>query len=91
MIMERSILPILLSTLFFLTLTVELAVIAESASIKVIDMGNDMNDAVECAVKGVDLKICTPDIYNHNFINETRSTIDLINETKTKIEENNIK
>jgi hypothetical protein len=61
-----------------LAFAMQLTDIAESTQEKTIKYADDMNAALDCAFKGVDLSVCSPDLYNHDFkqdINRTESVL----------------
>jgi hypothetical protein len=61
---------------FFLGFAMQMVDIAESSSEKTIAFADDMNNAIDCATKGIDLSICSPNLMNHDFSAEINQTID---------------
>ncbi len=73
----------------FLSFAVQLVDIAESTSEKAIGFTLDMQEAVDCATRGVDMEICSPGLFEHNFDDEIKRTkevnLEFIKEVKDKI------
>ncbi len=75
----------------FLGFATQLVDIAESSSAKTLDYTKDMNDAIDCAVRGIDLSVCSPNLMNYDFEEEIDKTIKVneeIIETLSKYEDN---
>ena len=83
--------------IFFLGFAMQMVDIAESTSAKTISFADDMNNAMDCATKGIDLTVCSPNLMNHDFKPEINKTIqankDLMNtvQLRNKELETNIK
>ena len=60
-------------------LTMQLVDIADSTSKKVVKYADDMNNAIDCAFKGVDIYVCSPDLSSTDFrpeLNQTKEIAD---------------
>jgi hypothetical protein len=71
--------------ILFLGFAMQMVDIAESSSQKTIDFADDMNNAIDCATKGIDLSVCSPDLMNHDFSPEINKTINANKEIINKI------
>lgn len=69
----------------FLGFATQLMDIAESTSEKTLDFTYDMQQAVDCATRGVDMRECSPGIYSHDFDKEIKQTVDANKEFLEKI------
>ncbi|MEM4268431.1 MAG: hypothetical protein QXK37_06410 [Candidatus Woesearchaeota archaeon] len=56
----------------------QMAAIAENSTQKVASYADDMNNALDCAFKGVDLRVCSPELYNYNFDEDINSTVQTV-------------
>jgi hypothetical protein len=59
----------------FLGFAMQMVDIAESTTQKTVAFADDMNNAIDCATKGIDLSICSPNLMNHDFSPEINQTI----------------
>ena len=84
MIKELAILPAF--AIMLLTFSVQLVDVAESSSTKALDFTYDMQKAIDCAAKGIDLRECSPNIYSHDFEEEINKSIELNSEITEKLE-----
>lgn len=71
----------------FLSFATQLMGIAESTSQKSLDFTKDMEKAVDCATKGVDIRECSPGIYEHEFEDDIEKTIEANEEFIDNIKE----
>ncbi|MFW5991059.1 MAG: hypothetical protein ACOCQX_02410 [Candidatus Nanoarchaeia archaeon] len=62
--------------ILFLGFASQLMEIAESTSEKSVDFAYDMQNAVDCATKGVDMNECSPGLYEYEFDREMEDTIE---------------
>lgn len=62
----------------------QLADVAMSTSNKVLNYANDMDSAIDCAFRGIDVETCSPDLYATSFEPETKEVIDLNKEILEK-------
>lgn len=89
MIREIVIYP--LFALMFMGFALQLIDIAESTSDKALAFSYDMENAVDCATRAVDLKECSPGLYDHNFRQEIDKTIklntEMLDQIKSMLEE----
>ncbi len=53
----------------------QLLTVAESSQAKAISFADDMNNAIDCATRGIALEICSPDLMNHDFTPELNQTV----------------
>ena len=70
-----------------LTFAMQLFDIAESTSEKALGFTQEMNNAVDCATRGVDMKKCSPELFDYDFEKEMENTIDANVEFAQKIKE----
>lgn len=71
---ELLVLPVF--GMIFLGIGLQLVDIAESTGAKAVDYAEDMNMAMDCAVRGVELEKCSPDLLEHDFEPEINRTLD---------------
>jgi len=71
----------------FLGFAMQLIDIAESTTTKTIDYAEDMSRAVDCAVRGIDLSVCSPNLMDHDFEPEINRTIKTNKEIISKMQE----
>ena len=64
-------------------LAFELIDIAESSSEKVIRFAESMDNALDCAIAGISVDVCSPELSTINFDSE----IDRFNETNRRVKE----
>jgi len=55
----------------------QLLTIAESSQEKTIVFADDMNNAIDCATRGIALEICSPNLMAHDFNPEIEQTLEL--------------
>lgn len=53
--------------ILLVTFATQMADIAESTSEKAVYFAEDMENAIDCAAVGIDMKECSPRLFNHNF------------------------
>jgi hypothetical protein len=53
--------------------------IAQSTADKAIDFSDDMNNAMECATKGVPLRVCSPQLLEYQFDEEQEQFQEALN------------
>jgi hypothetical protein len=93
----KELITIPLVASLILSVSIELIAVAESASDKVINYAQDMDNALDCAFRGIDITICSPNLGKESFeleLEKTKEVIDklksinitLINETTAEIE-----
>ncbi|MFW6014000.1 MAG: hypothetical protein ACOCZ6_01985 [Nanoarchaeota archaeon] len=70
-----------------LTFAMQLLDIAESTSEKALGFTEEMNNAVDCATRGVDMRECSPGLYDYEFEEEMEKTLDTNLEFAEKIKE----
>jgi len=72
----------LLTVPIFFTLifgfSMQLVDIAETTSTKAINFAEDMNKAMDCAILGKNLSLCSPDLMGYDFTPEAQRTIDVL-------------
>ena len=66
-----------------LSMSIELIDIAESASDKVINYAQDMDDALDCAFRGIDITVCSPNLGKENFELELEKTQEILDKLST--------
>lgn len=66
--------------LLLLGIGMQLVDIAESTGAKAVDFADDMNRAIDCAVMGIELEKCSPNLMSHDFKEEVNRTIETGNE-----------
>lgn len=54
----------------------QLLEIAESSSEKALGFTEEMNKAVDCAARGVDMKECSPALFDYDFEKDMEKTLD---------------
>lgn len=64
----------------------ELVAVAQSAEEKAVLFADDMNSAIDCATRGVELSVCSPGLYDHDFSPELNRTVELNQEMIEYIE-----
>ncbi|MBN2458499.1 hypothetical protein JXB31_05200 [Candidatus Woesearchaeota archaeon] len=72
----------------FLGLSMELVDIAESTSEKTVAFADDMYYAVDCAVRGIDIAVCSPNLMDHDFEPEINRTVKANKEIMQRILDN---
>ncbi|MFP4111564.1 MAG: hypothetical protein ACLFPQ_05410 [Candidatus Woesearchaeota archaeon] len=80
--MSKEIITIPIVMSLVLGLAMQLIEIAESTSEKVVRYAEDMNSAIDCAFRGIDISYCAPNLAGTDFkgeLNETKEIIDEIN------------
>jgi hypothetical protein len=78
---ELITIPIVMSLI--LGVTLQLVEIAESSSQKAVKYAEDMNNAIDCAFKGIDISVCSPDLASTSFkedLIETKEVVDKLKE-----------
>jgi hypothetical protein len=58
-----------------LTFTSQMVSMAETTQAKTVSYVDDMNNALDCAFKGVDLRVCSPNLYDYDFKGDINATI----------------
>ena len=61
--------------IMFLAFASEMADIAQSTSDKTLDFAGDMENAVDCAVRGLPLEQCSPGIMGYDFTQDMNETM----------------
>ncbi len=56
--------------------------IAESTSDKAVSYAEDMNSAMDCAMAGIPISRCSPEITKTSFKEEAKEAIELLNSTE---------
>ena len=64
----------------------QLLTVAQSSQEKALMFTDDMNNAIDCATRGIDLQICSPNLYNHDFSPEINQTIEINQEIREMID-----
>ena len=67
MIMIRELLVLPIIALIILSFTTQLAAVAESTSEKTFAFAQEMDNAMDCAVRGIPISICSPSLMDYNF------------------------
>lgn len=75
------------ASMLFLTLGMQLVDIAEGSSDKVISYAADMESAIDCAVAGVPIEQCSPNLGHVSFDSEIEEFRAVLNETEVKARE----
>jgi hypothetical protein len=70
---ELIMVPVVLGLV--LTLGMQLSDIADSSAQKTVDFAEDMNNAFDCAARGVSIYECSPDLKTTSFKKEMNETI----------------
>lgn len=83
--MKALILVPIVATLM-LGFVLQLVDIAESSSEKTLDFADDMNLAMDCAVRGIPIQECAPDLTNHEFKSDIEKTINVLNEMEEELD-----
>ncbi len=63
--------------IMILSFVPELLTIAESSQLKAVNLADDMNNAIDCATRGVALEECSPNLMSYNFTPELDRTVGL--------------
>jgi predicted membrane protein len=88
MLKEIIITPII--AVFIIGFALQLAEVAESASGKVLNFADDMNEALDCALMGVDIYQCSPELREYDFSDDLEEYRDInleyLNELKILLE-----
>ena len=63
--------------IMILTMALQLTEVAESTSEKALTFTKDMENAIDCATRGVELSICSPNLYSSDFETDIEEQIDL--------------
>jgi hypothetical protein len=79
-----------LITIMLLGFVPQLLTVAESSQDKALVFTDDMNKAIDCATRGIDLRICSPNLYNHDFSKEINETIEINKEIREMIHSQDI-
>jgi hypothetical protein len=61
--------------------------IADKTSDKTITFAEDMENAIDCATRGISIYECSPNLGQENFQEELKNTKDLLNQTIKDIDE----
>jgi len=64
--------------------------IAQSSQEKAVVFADDMNNAIDCATRGIPIEVCSPQLMSHNFDTEINQTIEINREILEMMEENAI-
>ena len=92
--MLREVLVLSVFGILLLGFATQLMDVAASTSEKTLDFTYDMQEAVDCATKGVDMRECSPNLYKHDFEGEIEKTIEInrefIDDIKAKAEDANL-
>jgi hypothetical protein len=59
--------------------------IAESTEDKAIAFADDMNNAMDCATRGIPIEVCSPNIMNHDFDVESDRLLEAVKEIESNI------
>lgn len=73
--------------ILLVTFATQMADIAESTSEKAVFFAEDMENAIECATYGIDLKECSPRLFNHEFkedLKDFKNELELMQESIEK-------
>lgn len=54
-------------TIFMLSFTIALGKIAESSANKALEFSEDMNNAIDCAIRAVPIEECSPNLMDYDF------------------------
>lgn len=65
-----------------LALALQLVDIAESSSEKVVHYAGQMDSAIDCAFRGIDISYCAPDLDDTSFKEELEETLEIIEQLK---------
>ncbi|MFP4403348.1 MAG: hypothetical protein ACLFPJ_03295 [Candidatus Woesearchaeota archaeon] len=85
MLRELIIFPVL--GVMLLTFSLQLVDSAENISLKTANFAFDMQNAVDCATRGVDIYECSPNLDSYNFKTDVNNTIKQNQEFTNKLEE----
>lgn len=75
-------LKLILGISVLVSLIMQFYVLAETSGEKATGFAHDMNSAMDCAVRGVDITVCAPNITNISFDDEAHEFLRLIDEVK---------
>lgn len=56
--------------------------VAEDTSAKALAFTDDMNDAMDCATRGIPISACSPNLTNHDFSEEQEEFLAILDEMK---------
>ena len=75
----------------FMTLVIGVATqmedIAQDASDKAVAFSDDMNQAMDCATRGIPIEECSPDLMSHDFTEEKEAYLEALREFKEEAEQ----
>jgi len=71
--------------LLILALVSQLMEIAESTSERTIEYANDMNDALDCAFRGINIRRCSPTLMNTTYEEEYKQFEDVLKNMSTNL------
>jgi protein associated with RNAse G/E len=72
-------------TIMLLTFSLQLVDSAESVSLKTAEFALDMQNAVDCAVKGIDIYECSPNLKGYDFNEDINKAIKQNQEIKSNL------
>ena len=73
--------------MLFLTLGIQLVDIAEGSSDKVVNYAADMESAIDCAIAGVPIEQCSPNLGKVSFEDDISEFQQVLNETEMRARE----
>ena len=66
-------------------MSVQLIDIADSTTAKTLDFAQDMSDAMDCAILGKDLSLCSPRLMEYDFTPEIKRTLNTLDKFKDDV------
>ena len=84
--MIKQLLIIPAFTLLCFSFFAQLSELAESSADKAIDFAEDMEKAIDCATRGEDLSVCSPELFSHDFEQEIEELTDTAEEITAIVE-----
>lgn len=71
--MNKALLTLPITMALILGAATQLQEIAESSADKAIEFSDDMNSAMDCATKGIPIRVCSPELLEYDFDDEKES------------------
>lgn len=83
--MEKALLTIPIIMTLIVGFASQLEDIAKDSSEKAIEFSDDMNNAMECATKGIPISVCSPDLMNYDFSAQTEEFQAVLDDMEEKL------
>jgi hypothetical protein len=85
----KEIIAIPVVAIMILGFVPQLLSVAESSQAKAISFADDMNNAIDCATRGVALEVCSPNLMDHDFSPELNQTLSISQDMLKQLQHQN--